>query len=144
MDICHPFIYVLILLVLPPVFPTLIDMIIGATIGIIADSFYNTPGVHLAACVFIMFIRRYLIQDNPIQVERISERISSDNIGRHRFRKYVLLSVILHHFPIFFMNMGSFYHTYKVALQILFSCLFTISFILFYDFNVTKYAKNKF
>ena len=58
---CHPYVYILCLLMMPITLPHSVDMLIGAGVGIIMDIFCNSLGVHTASCILIMFIRPYLI-----------------------------------------------------------------------------------
>ena len=46
MGICHPYIYVLCLLMMPITLPRISDMLIGAVVGLVMDIFCNSLGVH--------------------------------------------------------------------------------------------------
>ena len=59
--VCHPYIYILCLLMMPITLPHSIDMVIGAVIGLVMDVFCNSIGVHMAGCILLMFIRPYLL-----------------------------------------------------------------------------------
>ena len=59
--VCHPYIYVLCLLMFPITLPRSVDMLLGAAVGLIMDICCNSLGIHIAACVLLMFIRPYLL-----------------------------------------------------------------------------------
>ena len=59
--ICHPYIYILCLMMMPITLPLSVEMIIGAIAGLIMDVFCNSIGIHMAACILLMFIRPYLL-----------------------------------------------------------------------------------
>lgn len=137
-DLCHPFLYILFLLLFPVRRTIIEDMLLGGAIGLIVDVFYNSLGVHFAVCVLIMFIRRRLIQGKFVDFERIDDDIISQSIGKSLFWTYSLILVLIHHSLIFIMDMGNLNHLGKTVLQLVFSYLFSAIFVLFYDYNLSK------
>ena len=81
LGVCHPYIYVLCLLMMPITLPHSADMLIGAAAGAIMDIFCNSLGVHMAGCILIMFIRPYLIGAIVSDKDRLNEQISLHAIG---------------------------------------------------------------
>ena len=65
LGVCQPFIYIVFLMMLPKTMPHWVDMLIGLIIGFILDIFCNSLGVHMAACVLIMFLKRKMIYYGP-------------------------------------------------------------------------------
>ena len=78
---CHPYVYVLCLLMMPITIPASVQMLIGAAAGIVMDIFCNSLGVHMAACILVMFIRPYLIGAIVSDKDRLNEQISLRSIG---------------------------------------------------------------
>lgn len=134
---CHPYIYILCLLMLPITLPHSVDMIIGAVIGLIMDIFCNSIGVHMAACILIMFIRPYLIGAIVSDKDRLNEQINLHSIGMEALIKYVVILVVVHHLTVFLLAAWSWHHIGFVLLETLVSSTITIAIIIGY--NALKY-----
>ena len=134
---CHPYIYVLCLLMMPITLPHSASMIIGAAAGLVMDVFCNSLGVHMAACILLMFIRPYLIGAIVNDKDRLNEQISSRAIGTEALIKYVVIGVLIHHLTVFSLAAWSFSHIWFVLLETLVSSIVTILIIIGY--NVMSY-----
>ena len=134
---CHPYIYVLCLLMMPITLPHSASMIIGAAAGLVMDVFCNSLGVHMAACILLMFIRPYLIGAIVNDKDRLNEQISSRAIGTEALIKYVVIGVLIHHLTVFSLAAWSFSHIWFVLLETLVSSIVTTLIIIGY--NVMSY-----
>ena len=134
---CHPYIYVLCLLMMPITLPHSIDMILGAIAGIIMDIFCNSLGVHTAACILVMFIRPYLIGAIVSDKDRLNEQINLHTIGMEALVKYIVIMVLIHHLTIFLLAAWSWHHIGFVMLETIVSSTVTILIIIGY--NALKY-----
>ncbi len=134
---CHPYIYVLCLLMMPITLPHSIDMILGAIAGIIMDIFCNSLGVHTAACILVMFIRPYLIGAIVSDKDRLNEQINLHTIGMEALVKYIVIMVLVHHLTIFLLAAWSWHHIGFVVLETIVSSTVTILIIIGY--NALKY-----
>ena len=130
---CHPYIYVLCLLMMPITLPHSLSMIIGAVIGIVMDVFCNSLGVHMAACILLMFLRPYLIGAIVNDKDRLNEQISSRTIGMEALIKYVVIGVLIHHLTVFSLAAWSWSHFGFVLLETLVSSTVTILIIIGYN-----------
>ncbi len=130
---CHPYIYVLCLLMMPITLPHSVDMILGAAAGIIMDIFCNSLGVHTAACILVMFIRPYLIGAIVSDKDRLNEQINLHTIGMEALVKYVIIMVLIHHLTIFLLAAWSWHHIGFVALETIVSSTVTILIIIGYN-----------
>lgn len=135
--ICHPYIYILCLLMMPITLPHNVDMLIGALVGLVMDVFCNSLGVHTAACILVMFIRPYLIGALVNDKDRLNEQISLRSIGMEALLRYVVIMVIIHHLMVFALAAWSWSHIGFVLLETLVSSLVTILIIIGY--NILKY-----
>ena len=131
--VCHPYIYVLCLLMMPITLPHNIDMIIGAVAGIVMDIFCNSLGVHTAACILVMFIRPYLIGAIVSDKDRLNEQINLHTIGMEALIKYVVILVVIHHLSVFMLAAWSWHHIGFVALETIVSSTITILIIIGYN-----------
>lgn len=134
---CHPYIYVLCLLMMPITLTHSASMIIGAAAGLVMDVFCNSLGVHMAACILLMFLRPYLIGAIVNDKDRLNEQISSRAIGTEALIKYVVIGVLIHHLTVFSLAAWSFSHIWFVLLETLVSSIVTILIIIGY--NVMSY-----
>ena len=131
--VCHPYIYILCLLMLPITLPHSVDMVIGAIIGLIMDVFCNSLGVHTASCILIMFIRPYLIGAIVNDKDRLNEQISLRSIGMEAMIKYVVILDVIHHLVVFSLAAWSWHHIGFILLETLVSSIVTISIIIGYN-----------
>lgn len=130
---CHPYIYVLCLLMMPITLTHSLSMIIGAVAGLVMDIFCNSLGVHMAACILIMFIRPYLIGAIVNDKDRLNEQISLRSIGMEALIKYVVILVLVHHLTVFSLAAWSWSHMGFVLLDTLISSIVTILIIIGYN-----------
>jgi rod shape-determining protein MreD len=133
LGVCHPYIYVLCLLMMPITLSHSADMIIGAVVGLIMDIFCNSMGIHTAACIFIMFIRPYLIGAIVNDKDRLNEQISLRSLGMEALLRYVVILVVIHHLIIFLLAAWNWAHIGFVLVETLVSSLVTISIIIGYN-----------
>ena len=137
LGICHPYIYILCLLMMPITLPHSADMIIGAVAGLIMDIFCNSLGIHMTSCILIMFIRPYLIGSIVNDKDRLNEQISLRAIGLEALLKYVIILVLLHHLTLFSLAAWSWHHIGFVLLETVVSSAITIAVIIGY--NILRY-----
>lgn len=137
LGVCHPYIYILCLLMMPITLPHSADMFIGAAAGLIMDVFCNSMGVHTAACIFIMFVRPYLIGALVNDKDRLNEQISLRALGMEALLRYVVIMVVIHHLTVFLLAAWSWAHIGFVLIETIVSSIITISIIIGY--NALKY-----
>ena len=134
---CHPYIYVLCLLMMPITLPHSADMLIGAFAGFIMDIFCNSLGVHMAACILLMYIRPYLIGVIVNDKDRLNEQISLHATGMEALLKYTVIMVLIHHLTVFSLAAWSWSHMGFVLLETIVSS--TITILLVIGYNVLRY-----
>lgn len=135
--VCHPYIYILCLLMMPITLPHSVDMIIGAGVGLIMDTCCNSLGVHMAACILLMFIRPYLIGAIVNDKDRLNEQLTLRTLGMEALIKYVVIMVLIHHLTVFSLAAWSWAHIGFMLLETLVSSILTMCIILGY--NILKY-----
>ena len=123
--VCHPYIYVLCLLMMPLTLSQTADMIIGAAVGLVMDVFCNSLGVHTTACILLMFIRPY-------------EQLNSRTLGITAMAKYVVILVLIHHFMVFMLAAWSWTHFWFVLAETAVSSALTIGIVLGYNILTDK------
>ena len=122
---------------MPITLPHSVDMIIGAGVGLIMDTCCNSLGVHMAACILLMFIRPYLIGAIVNDKDRLNEQLTLRTLGMEALIKYVVIMVLIHHLTVFSLAAWSWAHIGFVILETLVSSILTMCIILGY--NILKY-----
>jgi len=130
---CHPYVYIVCLLMMPITLPHSADMIIGAAAGLVMDIFCNSMGVHMASCILLMFVRPYLLGAVVNDKDRLNEQISLRSIGMEAFIKYVVILVLLHHLTVFSLAAWSWSHIGFVLMETVISSIVTVLIIIGYN-----------
>lgn len=138
LGVCHPYIYILCLMMMPITLPHSADMIIGAVAGLVMDIFCNSLGIHTASCILLMFIRPYLLGGIVNDKDRLNEQISLRTLGMEAMVKYVLILVFIHHLMVFILAAWSWSHIGFVLLETIVSGLITSAMIIGYNILVYK------
>lgn len=135
--LCHPYLYVVCLLVMPRTLPRWVDLVIGAVVGLVMDAFCNSPGVHMAACTLVMLVRPYLIERMVVEYERLTDEVNLLTIGAASFSIYAAILIIVHHAMVFLLT--NWFHALFFTLgQILISGLITYGLVIGYEFMRKK------
>lgn len=133
LGVCHPYVYILCLIALPLRLPRWAEMLVGAATGLVMDTICSSPGVHMAACALIAYIRPALITSLVQEPERVVQDISSAIIGRTEFLKVVVLLTLIHHTAVFMLDAWSLNAWWLTVLRIVCSSAATIALLLSYD-----------
>lgn len=131
--ICHPYVFILFLMMMPITLSRQADMFIGAAVGLAMDLFCNSLGVHMAACVLITYMRRPMISNLVMDDERLNGEINSKTIGTANFIKYAATLIFIYHILAVLLNAWSFAHLGQNMLQIILSSLLSSLIIIGYD-----------
>ena len=124
-------------MMMPITLPHSVDMMIGAAAGLVMDIFCNSMGIHMSACILLMYIRPYLIGAIVNDKDRLNEQISLRSIGMEAMLKYTVILVVLHHLTVFLLAAWSWSHIGFVLLETLVSS--TVTALLIIGYNILKY-----
>lgn len=136
----NPYVYIMIILLLPSVTPPWLVLIISFLTGLIIDLFTGSPGMHASATLLAGFSR-------PVVLRLIAPRdgyesgsdLSMAAYGFRWFFIYATTIVLIHHTTLFFLEVFRFADFFRTIFRILVSSLFTIGFILLIEY----YRKGK-
>lgn len=131
--ICHPYVFILTLLMMPITLSRRADMLIGALVGLTMDAFCNSLGIHMAACVLITYLRRPMISNLVMDDDRLKGEISSQTIGVANFVRCAVTLIIVYHILVVMLSAWSFAHIGMNLLQIVCSSLLGGLIIIGYD-----------
>ncbi|NGM73819.1 rod shape-determining protein MreD [Sphingobacterium sp. SGL-16] len=139
-NIAVAFPYILIILLLPIGLPNLLLYTLAFLTGLSIDAFYDSIGIHAAACVAVAYFRIFF---HKITIE-LDEQESFNtpswgNMGFKWYSTYIVLSVLIHHVVLFFVEAFSFYNFIHTLLSIALSGVFTL--ILIFVISLLTYHK---
>jgi rod shape-determining protein MreD len=130
-NLATPYLYILFILLLPFKTPNVLLFGLAFIIGLTIDAFYDTPGLHAAACVILAFVRIVFINLTVPKEGFDSEPEPTLSImGFRWFFTYVLTLTLFHHFFLFSIEAFSFSEVQYAISRFLLSSLFTIFLIL--------------
>ncbi len=127
----NPFIYIIFILSLPVNMKPWIVLTISFFTGLVMDSFYSTPGLHMGATIFMGYLRGFYLRiaANKEDFEnRISPSVADKGIVW--FLVYALSLTIAHHLFLFFFEVYSFFEFFRTLLRISSSALFSVLLIV--------------
>ncbi|MEM6840748.1 MAG: Rod shape-determining protein MreD [Bacteroidota bacterium] len=130
-DVAFCYVYLAFLLLLPIELSVITAMLLGFTTGLLVDIFYNTFGIHAAACVFIMYIRKLWIDFlTPRGGYDMGSIPSPRSQGFRWFLSYAFPLLLIHHTLIFFVEIGGFQLLSYTVLKVIASTGFSLIMIL--------------
>lgn len=125
-DYAFCFMYIAVILFLPYEISTTWVLVISFLVGLIVDIFYDTAGLHAAACVLIGYLRgpivKFLFPNKGLESEIV---FSINSMGTERFVRYVFIMTLIHHTFLFFVEAGTFQNLVVTVLKIISSVLVT-------------------
>lgn len=134
----NPYIYILFVMLLPLNSPRYVQLLVAFLIGFFVDVFSNTLGIHSFATVLIAFIRPSIIRAISIGDERKSEYPGMKQNSFLWFLYYSLITVFIHHFILFYLEIFSFTHFFGTLLRIIASTIFSVFIIVLSQFLIFR------
>ncbi|SFO30711.1 rod shape-determining protein MreD [Chitinophaga sp. YR627] len=127
--------YMLFVLLLPFNLPRPALMLLALLMGLGMDMFMNTMGMHAAACVFIAYLRPFIINVLSPQggFETTQKTPSMTSMGVSQFLTYIGILVFLHNLLYFPLEVFSFASFFYLLLKILLSTAASILLIVLYE-----------
>jgi rod shape-determining protein MreD len=134
-QLVNPYIYMLFILLLPFNLPRSAVQLLGLLLGFTLDMFMDTMGLHAAACVFIAYIRPFILNILSPQggFELIQRTPSVTSMGKSQFATYVGILVVLHHLVYFCLSVFSFADPLYLLTKIALSTLVSLVLVAIYE-----------
>ncbi|MBX2841494.1 MAG: hypothetical protein KTR26_06965 [Flammeovirgaceae bacterium] len=130
-DVAFCYIYISFILLLPTSTTKISMLLIGFVLGLSVDVFYDTLGIHAAACVFVAFFRHSIIKlVEPTGGFDPGARPDVKALGFSKFFTYCLIMVLVHHFLMFFVSSSNLAYWNWTLLYIFSSTICTTIFIV--------------
>lgn len=123
--------YILIILLLPLGTSNFFVYALAFATGLAIDAFYDSMGIHTAACVALAWFRIVFIRITlEMDVRQSSDSPSWGDLGSKWYISYVFFGTLIHHLTLFVIEVFSFQNFLMTSLSILLSSLSTFAIIL--------------
>ena len=140
----NPYLYVLLILLLPFEMPAWIGLLVAFVLGISIDIFTSTLGIHTSATLFMAFSRKYVLKlMAPRGGYEFGTEPQIQYMGLSWFLTYAGILVLLHHTFLFFIESFTFSHFFSTLGRVLLSSIFTILLICITQLFSYKSGKRK-
>jgi rod shape-determining protein MreD len=140
----NPYLYILILLMLPVELPSWALMVFGLVVGISVDAFSNTLGMHASASVFICFCRPYVLKLlSPREGYEFSGALHLQRMGFLWFISYAGTMILLHHLWLYNVEVLRPSEFLNILLKTLSSGVFTLGLVLLSQYLTFKRKASK-
>lgn len=131
--------YLGFLLLLPIEIGTIALMVVGFFTGLTIDIFYDSLGIHAAACVFVMYIRNRWLNMLTPQGGFDSGAIPDVYLqGLQWFSLYALPLIFLHHLVVFFVEASGFQLFGYTITKVLLSTFYTYIIVVLIQYLLYK------
>jgi hypothetical protein len=128
------FFYPIFLLTLPFKIPQYAILLVGFSLGLSLDFFYDSPGVHSFACVLLSYSRKWVtILLEPRGGYAVNASPTYDSMGASWFLSYTALLLFLHIFSYFCIEIFTFAYLGTILVKTVFS--FLLSFVIIILFH---------
>lgn len=131
----NPYVYLMFILLLPFEIPPWLLLLLSFATGMLIDLFSGSPGMHSSATLLAGFVRPYVLRIiSPRDGYEASLNPSMLVYGFKWFFFYTLIMVLVHHTALFYLEVFSFIDFFRTLLRVLLSSVFSITFILLFEF----------
>jgi hypothetical protein len=130
-NISTPYPYILFILLLPFGIPNLLLFPLAFLLGLTVDAFYDTPGLHAAACVLLALVRVLFISVT-VQKEGFDNEPEPtlSIMGFRWFLTYAVILTLIHHTFLFLLEAFNFSELLFILQRVVTSVIFTVFLML--------------
>lgn len=135
----NPFIYVLFIIILPFNMAKWLLLIIAFATGLVADMFYDTTGIHAAACTFTGYCKPYVFNlFSPRGGYESTKEPSVKDYGILWFLSVSTLLIVLHHVVLFYLEVFNFSEFFYTLLRVILSSVASVFFVLMGQYTIYR------
>jgi hypothetical protein len=129
------FVYPVFIMLLPVNIPSALAISISFVFGMSIDWFYNSPGIHAGACVFTAFARPLVLGIlEPRGGYPLAGGPTQNALGIGWFMRFSAICLFFHLLVYFSIHYFSFVYFFKILLSTIISFVFSMVFIVMYQF----------
>ena len=130
-NLSTPYLYILFILLLPFEIPNFLLFALAFILGLTIDAFYDTPGLHAAACVLLAFVRLQFINITVQKDGFDNEPEPTVSVmGFRWFFTYAIVLTLFHHFFLFNLEVFRFSEIQYTLTRVVLSSIFTVFLML--------------
>ena len=123
----NPYFYVLFILILPFETPKWLLLVLGFFLGFSIDVFSNTIGMHSSACVFMAYLRPFVLKFISPRDGYESESFPTlKYYGLAWFLRYSAILVFAHHIFLFFIEVFRLSDFFSTLFRAILSSIFSL------------------
>ncbi len=130
-NLSTPYLYILFILLLPFEIPNVLLFLLAFILGLTVDAFYNTPGLHAAACVLLALVRVLFISIT-VQKDGFDNEPEPtlSLMGFRWFFTYAVILTLFHHFFLFNLEVFRLSEIQYTLTRVVLSTAFTLFLML--------------
>ena len=127
--------YVMVIILLPFETNKLVVLILAFLLGAVVDYFYDSSGLHAAACTTLGFSRYYVLKYiSPREGYESGVAPTVDEMGLEWFLRYAGTLVLLHHLTLFYLEVFRFSEFFSTLLRVILSSVGTFALMYLIQF----------
>lgn len=131
----NPYIYIMIIMLLPLDLPQWLVLILSFFTGIIIDASSGTLGTHSGATVFMGFMRPFVLRYmSPRDGYEQGSYPSMKIYGFRWFLYFSLWMTLLHHFALFYLEVFRFNDFFVTFARVVVSTVFSLIFVVLIEY----------
>ncbi|WDF70146.1 rod shape-determining protein MreD [Sphingobacterium oryzagri] len=138
-NLASVFPYIFFIFLLPIGLPNVVLFVTAFLTGLTVDAFYDSVGVHAAACVALALFRTFFHKITlEVEIKDSFNTPSLGEMGTKWFLPYVFFGTLIHHLTLFLVETFSFTNFLYTLASIILSSIFTVSVIFLMSLLVYK------
>ena len=123
----NPYIYIVFILTLPVSLKPWIVVLISFFTGMVMDTFCSTPGLHMAATLFVGYLRNFYLKFAASKEDLdMNIKPTLSRKGLVWFLIYISILTFLHHLLLFFLEVYGLSDFFRTFTRALISTAFTV------------------
>lgn len=143
-NLSTPYPYIIFILLLPFETPNILLFVLSFILGLTIDAFYDTPGLHAAACVLMAMVRVMFISITVQKDGFDNEPEPTLSVmGFRWFFAYASVLTLFHHFFLFNLEVFRISEIQYTLLRFVLSSVFTIFLMLISGFLFFRSRERK-
>jgi len=127
--------YIIFLLMLPMNTTPILVLALAFVTGLAVDFFYDSQGIHAAACLILGFSRKYMLRFlSPREGYEVTMKPTVQSMGTGWFLYYSIPMILIHHLFFFFLEEFGLDNTGLTLIKVISSSAITLLFVYIFQF----------
>jgi len=127
--------YVMVIILLPFETNKIVVLLLSFLLGVVIDYFYDSSGLHAAACTTLGFSRYYVLKYiSPRDGYESGVSPTLEEMGLEWFLRYAGTLVLVHHITLFYLEVFRFSEFFSTLFRVILSSVGTFALIYLIQF----------